>query len=354
MSFGVNMAAHNRSVRTWLLLTTFTILIMIGVGGLTRLTRSGLSIVEWKPVAGALPPMNHEQWEAEFAKYKQFPEYQTVNPNMQLHEFKFIYAWEYSHRLLGRLIGLIFAIPLIYFAVRRRIKGTLARKLTFALFLGGLQGFIGWYMVKSGLVDMPRVSHYRLATHLGLAMFLMVFLYWIAQDVRFPVRKSRLEARPKLLPYTIAFLALVTLQIFYGALTAGLHAGHMYNTFPLMNGQLIPAGMGQLTEGINVFDNPVTVQFIHRCLGWTVFFAALALAYAGISFAQTKRQRVALQVIGGLALVQFCLGVLTLLHAVPVALGSAHQIGASLLLLATVHAVHSFREAPVQLFAVSN
>lgn len=346
------MAAHNRSVRTWLLLTTFTILIMIAVGGLTRLTRSGLSIVEWKPVAGALPPLNHEQWEAEFAKYKQFPEYQTVHPNMQLHEFKFIYAWEYSHRLLGRLIGLIFALPLIYFAFRKCIKGALARKLTVALFLGGLQGFVGWYMVKSGLVDLPRVSHYRLATHLGLAMFLMVFLYWVAQDIRFPLRKSHLEARPALLKYTVAFLALVSLQIFYGALTAGLHAGHMYNTFPLMNGQLIPAGMDYLGGIKDIFDNPVTVQFIHRCLGWTVFFSALALASAGMKYARTRRQRIGLQVIGGLAVLQFCLGVLTLLNAVPVALGSMHQIGASLLLLATVHAVHSLREAPVQLFAV--
>ncbi|RYZ50051.1 MAG: heme A synthase [Proteobacteria bacterium] len=347
------MAAHNRSVRTWLLLTTFTILIMIGVGGLTRLTRSGLSIVEWKPIAGALPPLNHDAWEREFEKYKQFPEYKTVNPNMELHEFKFIYAWEYSHRLLGRLIGLIFALPLIYFALRRRIRGTLAKKLTLALFLGGLQGFVGWYMVKSGLVDMPRVSHYRLATHLGLAMFLMVFLYWIAQDIRFPVRQSKLEAKPQLMKYTIAFLVLVVVQIFWGALTAGLRAGHMYNTFPLMNGSWVPAGMGYLYEGglRNIFDNPVTVQFIHRCLGWTVFFSALALSFFGLKHAETNRQKWSLQAIGVLAVVQFILGIMTLLHAVPVPLGSAHQIGASLLLLVTVHAVHAMREAKVQLIA---
>jgi len=343
------MAAYNRSVRTWLLITTFTILIMIGVGGLTRLTKSGLSIVEWKPVAGALPPMNDAQWEQEFDKYKQFPQYQITNPNMQLSEFKFIYAWEYSHRLLGRLIGLIFALPLIYFAFRRKIKGSLARKLSIALLLGGLQGFIGWYMVKSGLVDVPRVSHYRLATHLGLAMFLMVWLYSIAQDLRFPLQVSKLEARSKLTGYVIGFLALVCVQIFYGALTAGLHAGHLYNTFPLMNGDLIPTGLNYMGGLRDMFDNPVTVQFIHRCLGWLVFVSGLALAFAAGKYAHTARQKISLQVLGGVVVLQFILGILTLLHAVPVALGSMHQIGASVLLLATVHAVHAFREAQSRL-----
>ncbi|MBC7660601.1 MAG: COX15/CtaA family protein [Chitinophagaceae bacterium] len=343
----------SRNIRSWLLLTTFTILVMIGVGGLTRLTESGLSIVEWKPVTGALPPLNHDQWEAEFDKYKQSPQFKTVNVDMQLEDFKTIYAWEYSHRLLGRLIGVIFAVPLMYFAFRRRIKGTLAKKLFVALCLGGLQGVVGWYMVKSGLVDMPRVSHYRLATHLGLAMFLMVFLYSSAQDIRFPLRKSALEAKSPLLPYTIAFLALVSLQIFYGALTAGLRAGHLYNTFPLMNGAIIPAGLDYMGGLRDLFDNPVTVQFIHRCLGWSVFFAALALAFVGTKTRGiTARQRVSLQIIGGLAVLQFTLGVVTLLYMVPVALGSMHQIGASLLLLATVHAVHAFRESQVRLMAV--
>lgn len=345
------MAVYNRSVRTWLLLTTFTILLMIGLGGLTRLTKSGLSIVEWQPVAGALPPLNQEQWEREFDKYKQFPQYQISNPNMQLSEFKFIYAWEYSHRLLGRFIGILFAVPLCYFALRKRIRGKLAKKLGVALLLGGLQGIVGWYMVKSGLVDLPQVSHYRLATHLLLAMFLMVWLYSIAQDLRFPLQASRLEAKQPLAHYVVAFLGLVGLQIFYGALTAGLHAGHLYNTFPLMNGELIPSGLNYMGGLRDLFDNPVTVQFIHRCLGWLVFLSALSLAYFGMKFARTSRQKVSLQVIGGLAVLQFVLGVLTLLHAVPVTLGSMHQMGASLLLLATVHAVHAFHEAQVRLIA---
>ncbi|RZA24643.1 MAG: heme A synthase [Proteobacteria bacterium] len=346
------MASSTRGVRIWLYITTLTILLMIGVGGLTRLTRSGLSIVEWKPIAGVLPPLNDEQWNIEFEKYKQFPEYQTVNGHYELHDFKFIYLWEYSHRLLGRLIGLIFAIPLFYFAVRGRVRGGLARKLVGALILGGLQGFIGWFMVKSGLVDQPRVSHYRLATHLGLAMFLMVFLYWIARDVRYPVRKV-FGGERRLFTWTLAFLSLLCLQIFYGALTAGLHAGHMYNTFPLWNGLVIPPGMGSMAR--DIFDNPVTVQFIHRGLGWTIFFAALALAYFGTKLRYvTAKQILALRIVGGVAILQFILGIFTLLHAVPVALGSAHQIGASLLLLATVHALHVSREGSPQFSVMQN
>ena len=338
------MASSNRAVRIWLYLTIFTILLMIGVGGLTRLTRSGLSIVEWKPIAGVVPPLSEEQWNVEFEKYKQFPEYQKNNAHFELSDFKFIYFWEYGHRLLGRIIGLLFALPLLYFAIRGRIRGSLARKLVLALLLGGLQGFIGWYMVKSGLVDLPKVSHYRLATHLGLAMFLMVFLYWVVRDMRYPLRKVS-GADRKLFRWTLGFLGLVCVQIFYGALTAGLHAGHIFNTFPLWNGLWVPPGMAYMGGFRDLFDNPVTVQFIHRGLGWVTFFVALALAYFGPKVAgATGRQTSALRIIGGLAVVQFVLGVVTLLHAVPVALGSAHQIGASLLLLASVHAVHVSRE----------
>ncbi len=349
---GVIMASPNRGVRIWLYLTVFTIFVMIGVGGLTRLTRSGLSIVEWKPISGVLPPLNEEQWHVEFEKYKQFPEYQKVNSHFELSDFKFIFFWEYAHRLLGRLIGLIFAVPLVFFAIRGRVRGSLAKKLSFALFLGGVQGFIGWYMVKSGLVDMPRVSHFRLATHLGLAMFLMSFLYWVARDIRYPLRRV-LGGERTLYRLSLAFLGLVCVQIFYGALTAGLHAGHIYNSFPLWNGQWIPAGMSYLGGAQDFFSNPVTVQFIHRGLGWLVFFSAIGLAGVAPRYLNpSPRQLRSLTLIGGLALVQFTLGVLTLLHAVPVALGSAHQLGACVLLLASVHAVHTTREGAPQLKVV--
>lgn len=338
-------ASESRGVRTWLLLTVLMIFAMVAIGGLTRLTRSGLSIVEWKPISGVIPPITEEQWQAEFTKYKQYPEYQKVNKDrgMTVDEFKSIFYWEFSHRLLGRLIGFVFAIPLLYFALRRRIKGTLATKLVIALLLGGLQGLVGWLMVKSGLVDMPRVSHYRLATHLGLALFLMCFIFWIAQDLRFPKRLRLTDALPKA---SIAFLVLVSLQILFGALTAGLRAGHFYNTFPTMNGFWFPPDIGLMGGIRDIFENPVTVQFIHRCLGWLTFFSAVTLGW--IAFRKTDltpRSRFSLMALAGMASIQFLLGVLTLLHFVPVGLGSAHQMGACILLILSVQAVHSFRTA---------
>lgn len=338
-------------LRVWLFSCAFLVFAMVAVGGLTRLTRSGLSIVEWKPISGVIPPLNEEQWHREFEKYKQYPEYKKVNHAMDLSEFKFIYAWEFVHRLLGRLIGLVFAIPLIVFAWQGKLRGALAWKLWAALGLGGLQGFLGWYMVKSGLVDMPRVSHYRLAAHLLLALFIMGFLYWIYLDLGAQGRSSppktvatRAPALPRFRRWTRAFLALLSLQIFYGALTAGLHAGHMYNTFPLMHGQLIPQGIGSLGPIRDFFESPVTVQFMHRSLGWLVFFGALGLGLAAWrSQGLSSLQRKSLFTLAGMALVQFALGVATLLHAVPVGLGSLHQIGACVLLLLSIHAVYRFR-----------
>lgn len=338
------MASPTRSVRIWLYLTAFTIFVMIAVGGLTRLTRSGLSIVEWRPISGVMPPMNEEQWHVEFEKYKQYPEFQQKNSHFELDDFKYIYFWEYAHRLLGRFIGLLFALPLLYFAIRGRVKGGLAKKLVFALVLGGFQGFIGWFMVKSGLINEPRVSHLRLATHLGLAMFLMVFLYWVARDLRFPARKVFGEEKV-FTKISVAFLALVSVQIFFGALTAGLHAGHVYNTFPLWNGLWVPPGMDAMGGWKDVIYNPVTVQFVHRGLGWLTFFAALGLAFILPRVVRlSPRQLTAVRTVGGLAIVQFILGIFTLLHAVPVALGSAHQLGAALLLIASVHTLHVARE----------
>lgn len=337
------------ALRIWLFTSAFLVFAMVAIGGLTRLTRSGLSIVEWKPISGVVPPLNEEQWEAEFEKYKQYPEYKKINHAMSLSEFKFIYAWEFVHRLLGRLIGLVFAVPLVIFALRGQIKGALGWKLFLALLLGGLQGLLGWYMVKSGLVDMPRVSHYRLAAHLLLALFIMGFLYWIYLDLaqRPTAAMKSLFSLPhrSLRRWTRLFLALLTLQIFYGALTAGLHAGHMYNTFPLMNGLLIPQGIGSLGWVRDFFENPVTVQFVHRSLGWLVFFGALGLGLAGWRSAGLSLiQRRSLTALAGMAFIQFGLGVATLLYAVPVSLGSLHQMGACVLLLLSIHAVYRFKD----------
>ena len=328
-------------VRKWLLFTAFLVFVMVAVGGLTRLTRSGLSIVEWKPVAGILPPLSDEQWRQEFEKYQRFPQYQQVNEGMQLDEFKYIFYWEYGHRLLGRLIGLIFALPFILFVWRRQIQGRLAVKLTLLLILGGAQGALGWFMVKSGLVDQPNVSHFRLAAHLLLALLLMCLLYWLAMDLRAPLRRRLTGSYLPTL--SLGFLALVILQIFYGALTAGLHAGHIYNSFPTMNGEWIPRGMA--ATALDFLENPVAVQFVHRCLGWLVLISAVLFSSFGLRQPRlTLRQSLSLWSLLGMSSLQFTLGVLTLLHRVPVALGSLHQIGACMTLLFAVHAVHALRE----------
>jgi cytochrome c oxidase assembly protein subunit 15 len=290
-----------------------------------------------------LPPLTDEAWHLEFEKYKQYPQYQKVNQGMELSEFKFIFWWEYGHRLLGRLIGFVFAVPLLIFALQKKVRGTLAFKLGTALVLGGAQGFLGWYMVKSGLVDRPSVSHFRLAAHLLLALFLMCFLYWIAMDLRAPLRRSWNASRLK--PLSVAFLCLLSLQIFYGALTAGLHAGHMYNTFPTMNGLWIPQGIGSMGPVLDFLENPVTIQFVHRCLGWLVLFSAIGLFFLSRKESQlTPRQKWSFQALLVMVMVQFALGVFTLLYMVPVALGSLHQMGACVLLLLAVNAVHAMRE----------
>ncbi len=337
--------SSSRGLRVWLLLTSFLIFSMVAIGGLTRLTRSGLSIVEWKPISGVLPPLNEAEWQAEFEKYQAFPEYQKVNHGMELHEFKYIFYWEFLHRLLGRMIGLVFAIPLIVFVWKRQVRGSLARKLAFAFLLGGAQGALGWFMVKSGLVDLPRVSHYRLAAHLSLALFLMCFLYWIARDLGHAVRlRLSFQSLPGLLKI---FLGLVIVQIFYGALTAGLHAGHMYNTFPTMQGLWVPQGIGSLGWVRDFFENPVTVQFVHRCLGWLTLASALSLGVLALrDRLMNGTARRAVFMISVAVLLQFTLGALTLIYTVPVALGSMHQIGACIVLILTVRAYHLFRRHP--------
>lgn len=332
-------ASSGRSVRMWLLLCSFLIFSTVAIGGLTRLTRSGLSIVEWKPISGVIPPLNDEQWQAEFQKYQQYPEYNKVNAGMELSEFKRIFYWEYLHRLLGRLIGVVFGIPLIVYVWKRQIRGRLALKLGLALLLGGAQGALGWFMVKSGLVELPRVSHYRLAAHLSLALFLMCFLFWIAMDLsrRLPTGRH-LGALRRLAKF---FLALVVFQIFFGALTAGLRAGHMYNTFPSMNGLWVPQGIGSMGAVRDFFENPVTVQFVHRTLGWLTLASSLVVGYLAFKNSQiSQRVRFSLLLLPLVCLLQFTLGVLTLLHSVPVTLGSLHQMGACLVLILSVRSVH--------------
>lgn len=310
----------------WLFGTCFLIWLMIMLGGATRLTHSGLSIVEWKPVTGILPPLSDSAWQDEFVKYQQFPEYKLVNSDMTLSEFKFIFFMEYAHRLLGRLIGLFFFVPLVYFWGRRQLS-PFVKKMSVAAFITGAgQGVMGWYMVKSGLVKDPAVSHYRLAAHLLLAMLLYVMLFWTALKEFYPlpkVRQKRLAGAVGVLHLGLFFLLLT---IIYGAFVAGLKAGLIYNTYPLMEGSFIPSEWDFLYPFyLNFLENAATVQWVHRTVAiltlTTISISMVWLMRLGVSESLRKS---AILVLGGV-LLQVCLGVLTLLYQVPVFLGTLHQ-----------------------------
>lgn len=335
---------HRGWIAAWLYLVCLTIFAMVVVGGITRLTHSGLSMVEWRPLLGVFPPTNETEWNATFEKYKQYPEYRQRGEEMTLGEFKFIFYWEYFHRLLGRIVGVVFLVPFLGFWLRGWLNRALVWKLLAAFVLGGLQGLLGWFMVKSGLVDVPRVSHYRLAAHLALALFLMSYLFWLALNLTFPAGDPAERRFPGLHKFSLIITLIVTVQIIYGAFMAGLHAGLLFNTFPTMNGQWIPAGIGKLEpRWLNLFENPVAVQFIHRGLAWILFITIPVFFVAAGKRDLTARQRASTGCLVGVLLVQFLLGVLTLINAVPLALASLHQAGACLLLLAALFANHSFK-----------
>lgn len=333
----------HRAVRRWLAFLCQLILAMIVLGGVTRLTQSGLSMVTWEPLLGAVPPLNDQQWEERFAQYRQSPEFIKLNNGMTMTEFRNIFWWEFSHRLVGRLVGVVFLLPYLWFLIRRRVRGALAWKLGVAFLLGGLQGALGWFMVKSGLVDNPRVSHFRLAAHLSLALLLLSWLYWIYLDLR-PAAPS--SAGPRRLRWAaLAFLAVLIVQIVYGAFVAGLDAGLVCNTFPKMFGCWIPPGSfafaGQgLSELVN---NPVTVQFIHRALGMLLGLGACVLWWGGRKGGLADRQQEMLRQVFGFTALQFTLGVVTLILYVPITAAAWHQFNGALLLLVTVGLTHALR-----------
>lgn len=326
---------RSRSVGVWLLLVIAMVYGMILVGGLTRLTNSGLSMVDWKPIMGAIPPLTLEDWQKTFDAYKSYPEYLLVNQGMTLDEFKSIFYWEYGHRVLGRVIGIAFFLPFVFFLVRGKLKAGIAGKLFVAFVLGGAQGLLGWYMVKSGLVNEPRVSQYRLAAHLGLAFALLSYLYWIFLEISLRVRARIKEPSFKIV--SLLVLAIISIQIFYGALTAGLDAGLVYNTFPDMNGNIVPPGLThQKPMWKNFFENAVAVQFIHRCLAWLTLGVVLLQFIWGWRCKVTGQQRWLQAALLLMTLLQFALGVGTLLLKVPVSVASLHQAGAAVLLILAV------------------
>lgn len=331
-------------IATWLLACCALVFIMVVVGGVTRLTHSGLSIAEWKPLVGTLPPLNTAQWEETFRKYQATPEYQKVNRGMSLDAFKGIFWWEYFHRLLGRAIGIAFLLPFLYFLSRRRIDRPLALKLGGIFLLGGLQGAMGWYMVKSGLVDDPRVSQYRLTAHLGIAMLIYCAMLWIALDLLKPVRVAASGARRRLGRYALALAGLIFLMALSGGFVAGIRAGFAYNTFPLMNGHLVPPEILMLEPWYeNLFSNMAMVQFNHRMLAWLLMLLVPAFWLAARRIALPRRARLAVHALAAMLIIQVALGISTLLLVVPVPLAAAHQGGAVLLLTAALWAARELQ-----------
>ncbi len=312
---------------------------MVVLGGVTRLTHSGLSIVEWQPLVGALPPLSDAAWDHTFSKYRQTPEYQKVNAGMSLEAFKRIFWWEYAHRLLGRVIGAAYLLPFLYFLWRRKVSGPIARAVAGIFVIGALQGAMGWYMVKSGLVDDPRVSPYRLTAHLALALLIYGATLWTAlKTLRPDSRADATRFTPRWASIgSVLLTALIFVMALSGGLVAGNRAGLIYNTFPLMNGEWIPPGIMALEPAyLNLFVNMTTVQFDHRLIAWLLAVLVPWFWWRSTRALQSRSARFACHVFLAALILQLSLGIATLLNAVPVALGAAHQAGALLLFTAAL------------------
>lgn len=329
--------ARPRAIAHWLLFVAGMIVGMVVLGGITRLTESGLSITEWDPISGIIPPLTHAQWVAEFDHYKRIPEYTEINRNMDLAGFKAIFFWEYLHRLWGRLIGFAFALPLIWFAARRQIPKGYGWRLTAILALGGLQGAIGWWMVSSGLAVRTDVSHIRLAVHLVTALFILAGTVWTAMDL-YALAGNPIARPARLRALGAIAILLLFVQITLGAFTAGLNAGYAFSSWPLMGDTLFPAGVPMLQPAwTNVVDNPIVVQFVHR---WFAFVAAAGLVLLGLRAVQAGAVRQGYAVIGFVGL-QIVLGISTLMSGVEIVIAVAHQLNAALTLIAAVIAAHA-------------
>jgi len=337
----------DRAVGLWLLAVAAMIFAMAVIGAVTRLTESGLSIMEWAPVSGVLPPLSQAEWERLFALYKTIPEYQQLNAGMSLAEFKEIFWWEWLHRLWGRLIGAVFLGGFLLLLWRRRIRRDLTGHLAAMFALGGLQGLLGWYMVASGFADRVDVSQYRLAAHLGLALAIYAYVLWIALRLLAPAPALSADAHG-LRRGLWGFAGLVALTILAGALVAGLNAGLSYNTYPLMDGRLVPDSyLIRQPWWINVFETPAAVQFNHRMLAQLAVAAALGLWLWSRRAALAATARRAFDLLALAALGQLALGVWTLLWVVPVWLGALHQAGAILVLSLTVWALTRLAPTPI-------
>jgi cytochrome c oxidase assembly protein subunit 15 len=343
-----------RAVRIWLLAMAALIVAMVLVGGATRLTESGLSIVEWKPVTGALPPLNDAQWQAAFDAYKTIPQYQQVNRGMSLADFKTIFWWEWSHRLLGRVIGAAFLLPFLWFLARGELTARLTWRLAAIFVLGGAQGAIGWWMVASGLTGRVEVSQYRLAVHLMLAIVILSAIVWTW--LRLAPDRHSADEPPRLRAGAVAILALVFVQIYFGALVAGLRAGRIYTTWPEIDGAFVPAFDRLFFEQPwwrNFFDNMLTVQFSHRMTAYALTALAAWHLVDAVRTGSARAQRGALWLAVAVA-AQVALGIVTLVNAAPIALALGHQALALVVLLAALAQTEALavrRDAPSQALA---
>lgn len=336
------MNKDNKKVIYWLLTGCFLIFIMVVVGGITRLTHSGLSISNYKLISGTIPPMNDVEWQEAFNLYKQYPEYQKLNNQFTLQDFKDIYFWEWFHRVIGRFIGLVFFIPFLYFLIKKQLSKATIKKSIVLLCLGAFQGFLGWYMVKSGLVDNPDVSHYRLAAHLTTAFITFAYTFWVALDLMFPHKKDVNKAFRNLIRLGLAILLL---QIIYGAFVAGLDAGFIHNHWPMMSeGKFMhqTVYIEQSPWYKNFIKGKSGVQFVHRILAYIVVAFILLIWKKSKKLNLTTNQAKGINVLLIILAIQFLLGVFTILLQVPVWLGVAHQIGAFFLLSAMTFTMHRF------------
>lgn len=355
IGIGVECMKKHRAVLIWLRCVCFSVVVILVVGGITRLTGSGLSMVDWRPVMGVLPPLSETEWEEVFDQYKAFPEYQKVNIGMNIEGFKAIFFWEYLHRILGRFVGLLCLLPYLWFLWRKKLDKYLTHNGLCLILLVGAQGVMGWYMVKSGLVQNPEVSHFRLAAHLGLAFAVFGLSWWMILGLskNVPVNDGSLRFRS----IAIGLLLLLCLQIIYGAFTSGMKAGYGYNTYPKMGEDWVPEALFGLSPfWQNLVSDKFSVQFIHRWLGSALTLSTICMGWFAIRSGSLNRlQTRRLYCLIALVLTQFSLGVLTLLFLVnlPVFLPAVHQLVALFLFAAFLAFVHSLGKSPTSVSRVA-
>lgn len=333
---------QNKSVIYWLLSGCVLLFVMVTVGGITRLTNSGLSMTDWHLVTDTFPPLSAEKWQAAFDEYKKFPEYQKINihNDFQLSDYKFIYFWEWFHRFIGRIIGLVFIVPFVYFLIKKKLDSETIKKCCILLGMGAFQGFLGWFMVKSGLIDNPDVSHFRLSLHLTFAFITFAYTLWVALDIIYPAKNNVIFPLRKLARIALVFLLI---QIIYGGFVAGLNAGLIHNHWPLMSdGQLFHESilleknswLLRLTEGKG------GVQFVHRTMAYVVVGCVLFLYFKSKKFSLSTQQKNGLNLLVIIVFLQFLLGIFTLLFSVPLWLGLTHQVMAFILLATMTYTLH--------------